>query len=204
MNEDCTATPTAPFRDSPRGGTALLIVDMISEMDFPGLEEMAGQLDSITQAIVRLREEADRAGVPTIYVNDNFGEWHSERSRLLQRALAGGGRGAEVARRLEPRDDDYFIIKPQFSGFYATNLPVLLPKLGVDKLILTGIATDICILFTAADAHMRDYELWVPADATATPATERKHWALRILAATMGAETTESDRLPLASWVHTD
>jgi nicotinamidase-related amidase len=199
MENQANATPTAPFRDSPRSRTALLIIDMISEMDFPGLEEMRTRLDSVTEAIVRLRDQADRAGVPTIYVNDNFGEWHSERSLLLDRAQAGGSPGADIARRLAPRDSDYFIIKPQFSGFYSTNLPVLLPKLGANRLILTGIATDICVLFTAADAHMRDYKLWVPEDATATPAEERKHWALQILATTMGAETASSDVRPSSS-----
>ncbi|WP_260929178.1 cysteine hydrolase family protein [Novosphingobium sp. 9] len=65
---------------------------------------------------------------------------------------------------LQPAPADYFIIKPQFSAFYATNLPVLLPQLGASKLVLSGIATDICVLFTAADAHMRDYDLWVPSE----------------------------------------
>jgi nicotinamidase-related amidase len=53
----------------------------------------------------------------------------------------------DILSRLEPHADDFFVIKPQFSGFYATNLPVLLPKLGVTRLILTGISTDICVLF---------------------------------------------------------
>jgi nicotinamidase-related amidase len=103
--------------------------------------------------ILKLRDQADADEVPVIYVNDNFGEWHSQKSRLVDRAHGG------LASELAPRENDYFIIKPQFSAFYATNLPVLLPKLGVRRLVLTGVATDICVLFTAADAHMRDYAL---------------------------------------------
>jgi nicotinamidase-related amidase len=81
------------------------------------------------------------------------------------------GRGGAIVRKLAPRGNDYFVIKPQFSGFYATNLPVLLPKLGVSRLILTGIAADICVLFTAAHAHMRAYDLWVPT--TPSPAKRK-------------------------------
>ena len=78
---------------------------------------------------------------------------------------------------------------------------MLLPKLGVSRLVLTGVAADICVLFTAADAHMRDYKVWVPANATASPVAARKKWALEILAANLGAETAPTDRLTLAHWV---
>jgi len=137
----------APYRDVPRGNTALVILDMITEMDFAGAAPMRREVGEAAATIVKLREAADKARVPVIYVNDNFGEWHSERNRLVERALASGDRHDFIA-KLAPRDDDYFIIKPQFSGFYATNLPVLLPKLGVDRLVLTGISADICVLFT--------------------------------------------------------
>src|SRR3954469_23342826 len=170
----------APYRDTPRGHTALLILDMITEMDFSGAATMRRDVADVAATILKLRDAADQAGLPVIYVNDNFGEWHSERYRLVERAL--GSRGAqELVARLAPRDGDYFIIKPQFSGFYATNLPVLLPKLGVDRLVLTGISADICVLFTAGDAHMRDYRLWIPADAVAAQTRERRGWALEIM-----------------------
>ena len=106
-----------------------------------------------------------------------------------------------ISERLRPREDDFFIIKPQFSGFYATNLPVLLPKLGVTRLVLTGIATDICVLFTAADAHMRDYALWVPEDAVAAASDERSRWALEIMNNSMGAQTTPTSELSLDEWI---
>ena len=60
---------------------------------------------------------------------------------------------------------DCFIIKPRYAGFYATNLQILLPKLGVRRLVSTGIPTDAGALFTAADAHMRDRALWVREEA---------------------------------------
>lgn len=192
--------PTAPFRDAPRGGTALIIIDLITEMKHEGAEAMREPVEAAARAVRRLRDEADAAELPVIYVNDNFGEWHSEGSRLVDRALKQGV-ARSIVERLRPRDTDYFIIKPQFSGFYATNLPVLLPKLGVDRLILTGIAADICVLFTAADAHMRDYRLWVPGDAVAARTAERRCWALEIMRDAMDAETRPTDALPLSRWL---
>ena len=93
------------------------------------------------------------------------------------------------------------MIKPQFSGFYATNLPVLLPRLGVDRLILIGVAADICVLFTAADAHMRQYDLWIPADLVASESDEHRDWALGIMAGSMAADTAPSADLALAEWL---
>lgn len=138
--------------------------------------------------------------MPVVYVNDNYGQWHSERSRIVDHC-AENPVAREIIDVLRPRDNDFFIIKPRFSGFYATNLPVLLPKLGASRLILTGVAADICILFTAADAHMRAYRLWVPGDAVASPSEQRTRWALDIMAHSMAAETRETDRLGLAEWV---
>lgn len=192
-------TATAPFRDAPRGSAALLILDMITEMQFEGASPMRREVAGAARAILKLRDAADRARLPVIYVNDNFGEWHSERYRLVERAL-GSEDGHEVVAKLAPRDGDYFVIKPQFSGFYATNLPVLLPKLGIDRLILTGMQADICVLFTAADAHMRDYQLWVPGDAVASEAPERRRWAIEIMKQSMGAEVRPTDKLSLAQW----
>ena len=190
--------PVAPSRDSGRGGVALLIIDMINCFDFEGAEALRANAAAIVEPILRLRGDVERNGGHVIYVNDNFGEWHSERSRLIERALAGGN---DVAGRLAPKEQDYFVIKPQFSGFYSTNLPVLLPKLGASRLILAGVATDICVLFTAGDAHMRDYDLWVPEDAVATEEDERGAWALEIMRNSMGARTDSTEAFSIGEWI---
>lgn len=200
MPKRSTEHPTAPFRDAPRrGGTALLILDMLTELDFRGAATLQRDARAAAERIAQLRDAADEAGFPVVYVNDNFGEWHSERSRLVERALTAEG-ARDFVVKLIPRDQDYFVIKPQFSGFYATNLPVLLPKLGVDSLVVTGISADICVLFTAADAHMRDYRLWVPEDAVAAQTRERRRWAIEIMAQSMGAEVRPTTALTLAKW----
>lgn len=187
--------PHTPKRDQPRSGAALLIIDMINRFEFDGAERLLPGANKAANAILALRQQADSLDLPVIYVNDNFGEWHSERSRLIERA---GDRLPSPD--LKPRDRDYFILKPQFSGFYSTNLAVLLPKLGVRDLVLSGIATDICVLFTAADAHMRDYRLWVPGDAVAAEDQTRGDAALEIMRSHMGAETAATRHLRLKDW----
>lgn len=192
--------PTAPHRDAERGRVALLIADMINCFDFEGADRLKPKAHAVGDAILKLRDQMEARGAPVIYVNDNFGEWHSEKSKLVERAHAAA---PELIDRIAPREADYFIIKPQFSGFYATNLPVLLPKLGVSRLVLAGVAADICVLFTAADAHMRDYALWVPSDAVAAQSDERACWALEIIRNSLGAETASTAELTVADWVQT-
>lgn len=188
-------TPEAPMRDQPRNQCALLIIDMINDFDFGGAEAARRQLGSAIERLCALRDAADRAEAPVIYVNDNFGEWHSERSRLIARI-----RDRREIAPILPRPSDYFVIKPQFSGFYATNLPVLLPKLGVDRLILTGIATEMCVFVTAADAHMRDYGLWVPRDAVISVCPAHGDAALEIMRQSMRARIEPSAERNVADW----
>lgn len=189
---------TAPQRDSRRGGVALVIVDMLNRFDFAGAQELRPQAKRLIEPILNLRGDMDALGAPTVYVNDNFGEWHSEKSRLVEQAME---QAPDIVSPLIPREDDYFIIKPQFSAFYATNLPLLLPKLGASRLVVTGVATDICVLFTAADAHMRDYALWVPADAVAAQDEKRSRSALAIMQANMGAEIEPTSKLQVKRWL---
>ncbi len=195
---EATSRPTAPFRDSGRGGVALLIIDLVNGFDFEGGGKLKSAAEKIVEPVRQLRAACDAVGAPVIYVNDNFGEWHSEKTKLVDRACANA---PDFVRRIEPREQDYFVIKPQLSAFYATNLPLLLPKLGVSRLILTGVAADMCVLFTAGDAHMRDYALWVPADAVASGSASRTAAALEIMRERLGAETAPSSQLGLGGWM---
>jgi nicotinamidase-related amidase len=192
---------TAKIKGSAPGGVGLLIIDMINPMDFPGAETMRPGAEAVADVALILREESDRLGVPVVYVNDNYGQWHSEKSKIVEACAAPESVGRAMVGRIAPREDDYFIIKPQFSGFYSTNLPVLLPRLGVNRLVLTGIAADICVLFTAGDAHMREYDLWAPEDAVASESDERTQWALDIMRKSMGAEIRSTKALNLETWV---
>jgi nicotinamidase-related amidase len=193
--------PTAEIKGPAPGAAALVIIDMINEFDFPDAEALAAPALAAAEVVARLRDRADALGAPIVYVNDNFGQWHSESSRLVEHCRRRGGAARRLAERLAPREDDYFVIKPEVSGFYATSLPVLLPKLGVTRLALTGIAADICVLFTAADAHMRAYELWTPADAVASVDPQRTAWALEIMRDSLGADVRATAERTFDAWV---
>lgn len=185
-NDDKGDEPTAPMRDTGHGGTALLIIDMIADFTEDARANLASHAERVAATVIGLRKRMDELDAPIIYVNDHFGEWHSDRAKLVEQSEANR---PGPLRDIAPRTTDYFIIKPQFSGFYSTNLPVLLPKLGISRLILTGVSTDMCVLFTAADAHMRDYRLWVPEDATASMDAHRSRAALGIMRDGFHAET---------------
>ena len=183
------------------GGVGLLLIDVINPLDFEGAEALGPAAIRAAEVIARLRTRADNSGTPVVYVNDNYGHWGSEKAKLVERCAAASKAARDLAELLRPRNQDFFIIKPQFSGFYATNLPVLLPRLGVSRIVLAGFATDICVLFTAADAHMREYELWTPKDAVAGETPERSAWALDIMRRSMGAMTDATDQMDLEDWI---
>jgi len=195
MSNQHTNSPKA------RSRAALLILDAINPFDFPGSEDIAEAAVAASAVIAGLRDHADALRMPTIYVNDNYGHWGSEKSQIVAEAIKGSETAAVIVGRLNPRPADYFVIKPQFSGFYATNLTALLDQLEVGRLVLTGYATDICVLFTAADAHMRAYDLWIPADAVASETGAHKQWALEIMTKSMDAATEATGNLSLSAWV---
>jgi nicotinamidase-related amidase len=93
---------------------------------------------------------------------------------------------------VEPDSDDYFVLKPKHSAFYSTTLDILLEHLKTETLILTGIATDICILFTANDAYMRDYKLFIPSDCVASVEKGENEHALKYLKKNLQADTRAS------------
>ncbi|MEW5687955.1 MAG: isochorismatase family cysteine hydrolase [Pseudomonadota bacterium] len=192
--------PGAGARPQPGSGVALVVVDMINAMRFPGADAMASAAVGAAEVIADLRRDADRLGVPVVYVNDNDGQWHAERSRIVEACRDAGDVQRRLLDLIAPRHDDYFIIKPQLSGFYATSLEVLLSQLGARRLVMTGMATEICVQFTAADAHMRGYDLWAPGNATASARPEHQDWALQIMRRSFGAEIAPTTALTLAGW----
>jgi nicotinamidase-related amidase len=176
---------------------ALLLVDVINDLEWEGSE---GLLEHALPMAKRLSALADRArgiGIPVIYVNDNFGKWRSDFRKLLEHCLSGGVKGSELARILHPAESDYFVLKPKHSGFFSTTLDTLLEYLHVKTLILTGLTTDRCVLFTASDAHMRDLHLIVPADCCVAQSAEHHAAAIEMIERTLHADTTPSTELDL-------
>ena len=174
---------------------ALLLIDVINDMEFEGSEALVAQAVPMAHRIAALKRRAKVAGIPTVYVNDNFGRWQSDFRRVVEHCLQDGVRGEEVARILQPADDDYFVLKPKHSAFYATTLDTLLDYLGARTLILTGVAGNICILFSANDAYMRDFNVIVPSDCVASNTPEENAHALEQIAKVLKAHVAPSDEL---------
>jgi nicotinamidase-related amidase len=175
---------------------ALLIVDMMNLFDFVGGRALGQAAMRCSHVIARLRERFDRAGAPVIYVNDNFAHWQGDFRDLVSRCSEVPGAPATIAQRLAPRLGDYHILKPKHSAFLATPLAVLLAKLGVRELVLTGVAADSCILATAQDANMREFKVWVPSDAVAAQTPARKAHALAVIRQSLGGEVRATRGAP--------
>ncbi|MEZ4728971.1 MAG: isochorismatase family cysteine hydrolase [Caldilineaceae bacterium] len=168
--------------------TALLLIDVINDLEFEGGEDLLVHALPMAQQIYALKQAAKAAGVPVIYANDNFGQWRSDFRRLVHSCSNEAVRGQPIARLLQPDEDDYFVLKPKHSAFYQTNLDVLLKELGTTTVILTGMAADICVLFTANDAYMRDFQVIVPADCVASERAENNQQVLTLMERVLKAD----------------
>ncbi len=160
------------------GATVLLIIDMVSCWSYPDADKVLAAALQITPRIVALKARCRAAGVPVVYANDNEGRWRSDWQASMHDARAAGGPGAQIAEQLAPSADDYFVLKPMHSAFFATPLHLLLQHLKAERLILTGVTSDQCVLTTAADAKMRGYAVCVPRDAVGTQTPQRGDAAL--------------------------
>jgi nicotinamidase-related amidase len=176
---------------------ALLLIDVINDLEFDGGEALLTQALPMAERIAALKRRAKQAGIPAIYVNDNFGRWQSDFTKLLAHCLADKVRGQPLAERLQPEPDDYFVLKPKHSGFYSTTLDLLLRYLKVTTVILTGLTGDICVLFTANDAYMRDFHLLVPADCVASLYPDENRHALTHMQRVLKADIRPSTALDL-------
>jgi nicotinamidase-related amidase len=176
MPESVDRTPLA--EDQAAGAMALVVIDMLSAWDFPDAEALLEAALPLAPRIAALKQRCKAAGVPTVYANDNHGRWRSDLRQVVATALEAGGGSADIARRLAPAADDYFVLKPKHSGFHATPLDLLLRHLKVRTLVLVGVSSDQCVLYTAADARMHDYDAIVPRDCIATLGAERNARAL--------------------------
>jgi nicotinamidase-related amidase len=177
---------------------ALVLVDVINDLEFPEGEKLLIQAQPMAARLAALKRRAKAAGVPAIYANDNFGRWQSDFATLVRHCTEEPVRGRDVARLLAPEHDDYFVLKPKHSAFYATPLETLLSYLGATTLILTGLTTDACVLFTAADAFLRDWHLIVAEDCVAAIDPEEHRQALRYMARVMDAEIRASADIDFA------
>ena len=180
--------------DSP---VALLLLDVINDLEWDGGDLLLEHFLPMSRRLAALKRRAREAGIPAIYVNDNYGRWRSDWHALIQHCLDDRTRGREIVDLLRPAEDDYFVLKPKHSGFFSTSLEVLLSYLHVHTLIITGVAGNICVLFTANDAFMRDFRIVVPGDCVASNDAGENAHALRQIETVLKADTSRSDALDL-------
>ena len=180
---------------------ALLLVDVINPMDFPEADQFLRHALPASERLADLKRRAQDGGIPIVYANDNFGRWRSDLSAVVERCRQPGCKGASVVERLHPGQDDYFVLKPKHSAFFSTTLDMLLRYLGTRTLVLGGFATDICVLFTANDAYMRDLRLVVPADGVASNETRDRDTTLALMRRVLKADTPRAAEIDFTALV---
>jgi nicotinamidase-related amidase len=172
-----------------KAAAALLLIDVINDLEFDEGSQLLEFALPMARRIADLKKRLKGAGIPAIYVNDNFGRWRSDFHAQVEHCLRDNVRGRPVAELLQPAEDDYFVLKPKHSGFYSMCLDVLLDYLQVRTLVLTGIAGNICVMFTAHDAFLRDFQLFVPGDCVCSNTKDENEHALAQMRTVLRADT---------------
>jgi nicotinamidase-related amidase len=178
-----------------KSNVALLLIDVINDLEFESGGELLRHALPMAERLAALKRRAKEAGVPVVYVNDNFGKWQSDFKKILEHVMKDDVRGRPLAEKLRPEEDDYFVLKPKHSGFFSTTLDILLDYLQAKTLVLTGLTGDICVLFTAHDAYMRDFNLVIPSDCVASTDPSENEYTLRKMRTLMDADIDPSTEL---------
>jgi nicotinamidase-related amidase len=161
------------------GSVCLLAVDLFARFDH---EHGVRLLDSLRERHAGFEaavHAARRRSIPIVYANDTSGDWHGEASVIVHEALSGPA--AAELEPLAPRPGDAFIVKPRYSAFDLTPLELILTERHVTRLLLIGMATEMCVTQTAIDGRERGFELTVITSACATISTEVERTALQYL-----------------------
>lgn len=176
---------------------ALVLVDVINDLEFESGERLLEHALPAARRIAELKWKAREREIPIVYANDNFGRWRSNLRDVVQHCLEEGVRGQPIVELLRPEPDDYFVLKPKHSAFFATALEVLLKYLEVERLVMCGFSGDVCVLLSASDAHMRDYHIYVPEDCVASVNPRENARALGYMKRNLEADTTPSGEVDL-------
>ncbi len=178
-------------RTSNRARQALLLVDFINPLEFTRDRSFIQRALNAARATAVVKARLKARKTPVVYANDHWGAWTQSLEALAGELAVRRVPGHELASILAPERDDFTILKPRHSAFYGTPLEFLLDELNVDSLVIAGIAADNCVLFTASDAYVRQFRVWVPANCVAAERDADRVWALahmkRVLKARVGA-----------------
>jgi nicotinamidase-related amidase len=181
-----------------RSPVALVLIDVMNDLEFPGGEELLAHALPMARAIAGLKARARAAGVPCIYANDNFGRWRSDFREIVRHVGEDGVRGRPLAKLLRPDADDYFVLKPRHSAFFGTSLELLLSHFETRTLVITGVAGNNCVVASATDAYMRGYTIVVPPDAVASEQPELNEAALEHMRTVLKAQTPPAAEVDFA------
>jgi len=164
---------------------ALLVIDMLNDFLEKNGSLYIGESDRVIQNVALRIKEYRSVGNPIIYIMDNHAAQDAE-FRMFPPHCLTGERGADVIDALAPEKGDFLIYKRRYSGFFGTDLDLTLRELGVTQLELAGVCTQICILYTAADARMLNYDVEVRENCTASFDAEAHEFALKEMKNTLG------------------
>ena len=151
-----------------RGGPAsdaLVVVDAISDFRHEDGEVLARSFAAVAPRLAEAIAAARAAGTPVIYVNDARGHWDGDRRALVARALAG--RAPDAVAAVAPEPGDRVLYKPRYSAFDSTPLALVLEELEIDRIVLAGTATEMCVAQTAIQAREHGLAVSVLRDACA-------------------------------------
>jgi nicotinamidase-related amidase len=182
-----------------RSGAVLLLVDVINDLDFPDNEHLIEVAPGLAKRILRLKSRCARAGIPTIYVNDNKGRWRSDIQEVVKFSKRSSSAGRKLVTLLEPRRNDYVLLKPKHSIFFGTPLDLILQSMGIHTVIMAGLTTNACVLISAAEIYMRGFRLMVPQDCVEALSPDKQTAALKMLKENFQAEIGPAPSLKLTS-----
>jgi len=169
---------------------AILVIDMQHDfLDAEGPIPCFGGQD-IVESLRMLLDFSREAGIAVIYTQEAHRASRVDFGRELDYGetlhCLEGTRGIGIIPQLCPQNGDLMLIKRRYSAFFATDLDLLLRGLNVDTLVLTGVATDVCVRATAQDAMQLDYHVVVPRECVAGTTLERHKAALENISYVFG------------------
>jgi len=198
LPEDVNMTRKEAGKRLTARSTAILLLDVITDFEFEDGDKLLRNSLPMARKLSRLKARAKKSGIPVIYVNDNFGKWQEDFKTMSDHFMRAEAKGRQIVTLLQPEADDYYVLKPHRSAFYSTTLELLLRDLKTKTLIVTGVTTDICVLFTANDAYMRGFDLVVPSDCVAAVEPNHKRQAIEFIKRVLKADTVPSDKITFA------
>ena len=163
---------------------ALLLVDVVNDFRHEDGEALLTSLRTRQPRLVQALARA-RGSIPVVYANDDWGRWDGNAPRMVGDAIAQG-LGGELVAEIAPRDTEPFVLKPRYSAFDSTPLEILLGSLEIERLLLAGMATEMCVTQTAIAGRELGYKVTVLAGACACVDDRLEQIALEYLGDVVG------------------